>query len=535
MRHVYRLILLSLLLAGLLAVLPTASAQTIWTIPLMAGQFTEIGYVEFTLDGSNLTATYQVNATGWCLQTTHLYIGSTPPEQSAPGQFPYIHEGLGCVASDSYAVIIDGFTIYAAAHANAHYSEQLADPLSVPEGTVDFFLTNPGPVSYFQTTTAGIINGTFDGWCVDTDRHIISGATYTADPVSSYDPNLPAGLVEYPHNFDLVNYIMNQNYVGQGYTYSEVQRAIWTLIDDYTSTAGLGPWTQENVDAILQDALTNGEGFVPGCGQVMAVILNPLISGVQITVIPQPVPCLEPEEKDETAWAIGSGMIAFDTGWGGYFLLQSQPEEDLTVWGPEIEVPIDDQQDDPPPLPEEDETSTDEGTVEEPSDDPGETPDETEPAEPPVVEEPPVDETPTDPSDETSTDEQPDSETPAEDQEWTLDEDTDGTAADENPNGRPDRPASNNQDGDTEERPNRPERVTTPNQRAICGAVAMDTVTLYAEPNTASTILSYIPARAALFAYEQQGDWLKVNFVTQTDTVTGWISLSGSKLRGNCR
>ena len=154
--------------------------------------------------------------------------------------------------------------------------------------------------SYFPTVTlggAGVLNGTYDGWCVDVDHTISQNTSYTTAVYSSYEA-LPAGIVEKPYNFDLVNWIMNQDFVYKNaggtlgnYTYGDIQRAIWTLIDDNLSTSGLGTYSQARVNQIVSLAVANGEGYVPKCNGVVAIILQPTggtvqVIGVQGVLIP---------------------------------------------------------------------------------------------------------------------------------------------------------------------------------------------------------------------------------------------------------
>jgi len=100
--------------------------------------------------------------------------------------------------------------------------------------------------------------------------------------------------------------------------------AIWTLIEDQVSTAGLGPWNQCRVNEIVNDAMVNGYGFVPECGDYVAVILAP-INGNQVIVAQiifgevEVSPCLVGYGGEETAWGDGT-EFADDRGWATYIV-----------------------------------------------------------------------------------------------------------------------------------------------------------------------------------------------------------------------
>lgn len=176
-----------------------------------------------------------------------------------------------------------------------------------------------GDPAYFEVVTItgnGALNGTYEGWCVDTDKTINQNTNYTANVFSSYEA-LPAGLVEFPQNFDLVNWIINQDFVYQpskdllppdsgnngygeslgNYTYGDVQRAIWELIEDTPSTAGLNSWSQNRVNEIKAMAAQH-EGFTPTCGDFVAVVLQPVggqqpITIAQVTFASLGIPCAD--------------------------------------------------------------------------------------------------------------------------------------------------------------------------------------------------------------------------------------------------
>jgi hypothetical protein len=151
--------------------------------------------------------------------------------------------------------------------------------------TVTINSANPGPDSYWLTTVTndGALNGVYEAWCVDIDRQMTPGTNYTAAVYSSYEA-YPSGLIEKAYDMDLVNWIINQDFVGKSaaplagtYTYGDVQRAIWEIIEDnptYT-TAGLGTWNQARVDQLEALARANGQNFVPTCGDFVAVLLVP--------------------------------------------------------------------------------------------------------------------------------------------------------------------------------------------------------------------------------------------------------------------
>ena len=167
---------------------------------------------------------------------------------------------------------------------------------------------NPGPESYWLSTVKndGALNGVYEAWCVDIDRTMTPGTDYTATVYSSYEA-FPTSLIEQYYNMDLVNWLINQNFVGQSaaplagsYTFGDIQRAIWELIEDNptATTSGLGAWNQARVDQVEALARANGEGFVPTCGDFIAVLLVPTggqqpIAIAQVTFASLGIDCAE--------------------------------------------------------------------------------------------------------------------------------------------------------------------------------------------------------------------------------------------------
>ena len=91
-------------------------------INLIAGQYTIAGSIIVSNDDKNLFITYET-VDNWLINETHLYVSSTIPTNSAPGKFPYKHEELGGVTTDTYEIPLENLgvatcdKIYIAAHA----------------------------------------------------------------------------------------------------------------------------------------------------------------------------------------------------------------------------------------------------------------------------------------------------------------------------------------------------------------------------------------------------------------------------------
>lgn len=136
--------------------------------------------------------------------------------------------------------------------------------------------------SYFSIDIqdSGLLKGTYPGWCIDWNRPIEDG-TYNIKFYSSYNENLPSGLVAKPEHLDEVNWLINQNFVGKNagnglgtYTSGDVQLAIWTLIDDEFNADTVGPYSQARVDKIVSLSKQNGSDFYPTCRQEIVILID---------------------------------------------------------------------------------------------------------------------------------------------------------------------------------------------------------------------------------------------------------------------
>jgi hypothetical protein len=128
-------------------------------------------------------------------------------------------------------------------------------------GTLDIELSDVGPG--FDVT-----NGTYPGWCVENNGE----EDYNGPGVTLLDStdtmNLACGTKDYPsYPWGSINYLLNHQ---QG-SIKEVQVAMWLLIGPWNGA--FGPAVDPNkVDDMVSAAQANSS-FVPGEGQVVAVIL----------------------------------------------------------------------------------------------------------------------------------------------------------------------------------------------------------------------------------------------------------------------
>lgn len=122
-----------------------------------------------------------------------------------------------------------------------------------------------------------------DFYCVDL-AHTIGGGWYCARMYSSYSNALPAEIIN-PENFDEANYVLNTFSIGDDLgndtlvSGGDIQRTLWSLVYGTLPGPGAyssGPSNNQNVDAMLAAAFSNGSGFEPSCEGSVAVVVYPV-------------------------------------------------------------------------------------------------------------------------------------------------------------------------------------------------------------------------------------------------------------------
>jgi hypothetical protein len=240
----------------------------------------------------------------WYLYTIPIVDTIGPPIHNWTGNFLFlavhgIAQQWGCDPEFLAAVLPDEAILVVT---------RAADETDAPEPDLAYF----SEVLISSLPSPTVLDGSYLGWCVDIDSEISGGYLYVSGVFSSYG-SIPPGLLDNPENLPLVNYILNQDIVGQSsscdgvYTYGDVQQAIWYFLEggrsgDPEYAYSLGPWSQCRVNEIVADATNNGEDFVPGCGECVGVIIIPEASAPE-DVRQAVLVMLCGPGGDETVWA----------------------------------------------------------------------------------------------------------------------------------------------------------------------------------------------------------------------------------------
>jgi len=283
--------------------------QNPYQAKLLAGQAIGAGNVLVWNDAQNLYVSYRT-ADCWALGETHVAVAAslegipqTSKGNPKVGQFQYAGVHQPNVAEYTYAIPLGDYSgaaqLFIAAHAEVkktcgpgkaageetawaqgngfpgknwamYFAYGVRKDLKLPPEPVSME-AYWGNDSYFDTTLWNIgegynvANGVYAGWCADQAHYINIVTEYQATLYSSYDPNMPEYAKD--EDWDMVNYILNHKKPGAAA--QEVQDAIWFFVGG-SSTGPLDP----NAQAMVDEALQNGEGFEPAPGGWVAVIVD---------------------------------------------------------------------------------------------------------------------------------------------------------------------------------------------------------------------------------------------------------------------
>lgn len=312
------------ILAIVLPVTAVAStADNPYVTNLVSGRkLADIGDVKVWNDAGFLYVEYKITEPDWYLFGTHVEVKTNwtaigqAQGNAVPGRFTY-KQDHEFADSALYKIPITwpvGTQLQISTHAETgNMGGSTADVCASLPAAAQIQQLYPGTLGAdVDVLVSGgtSLDGLYPGWCANPDMNIYTGWTYLADVYCSLG-SVPAGLVIHPENFDLVNWLINQDYVGQGASTWTVQTAIWNLLCSYPVSG--------QAATIVAAAQANGEGFSPGCDQLVAILLAPKDPYTnelrQPLLIPKPVPCTEINE--ETAWGNGLGFPGSD--WSMYF------------------------------------------------------------------------------------------------------------------------------------------------------------------------------------------------------------------------
>lgn len=349
-----------------------ANGEGTTVVDLLAGKTTDVGEVQVSNEGGYLYVKYVIDEDGWAITETHLHVATSvkcfPVAGRAgnpvPGKFDHKTDHDPAVTEYEYKIKLPkGDKLYIAAHAVVVEIVECEDcdcddcfvdldgfEDSLPEtATVSLLYPSSDSPAYFPEVSVSddtFLNGDHEGWCIDIGRTINQKTDYSSNVYSSYE-TIPTGLVDSPDNLFRVNWLLNQDFVGEEseeydgeyFTYKEVQMAIWNLID-YDDAQDIYDDDQmakdfsvlgfdRDLTAELVELAEDIEDYEPGCGERIGVIFAPVDSNgnaKQTVLIMVDLPCYCYGD-DETAWGEGERFTK-KGNWGMYFTYEVSDDSD---------------------------------------------------------------------------------------------------------------------------------------------------------------------------------------------------------------
>jgi hypothetical protein len=148
--------------------------------------------------------------------------------------------------------------------------EAAAPPkIEVPKGIFTMNLKHPGVDSRFEMSFVDIPPGSeivnnepYPGWCAQRSKYIRKNATHEVRLYAIDDPDLPPAAQGI--NWHEINYTLNHK---EGNP-SDVQNAVWYLTDGKKDHS-------KETESMVKNAEEHGRDYVPGSGEITAVICDP--------------------------------------------------------------------------------------------------------------------------------------------------------------------------------------------------------------------------------------------------------------------
>ena len=146
----------------------------------------------------------------------------------------------------------------------------------LPKGYVNVELKYPGSKSYYDVILSevpggyAVSDGTYFGWCCDSKMIIEGHMPFKMTLISSLNETLPVHLNQ--SDWHRINYILNHKHPAA--TWEDIQTAIWFFTDDSPDYKFGDPSTRAYARAMIDDAKANGGDFIPGPGQILAIICD---------------------------------------------------------------------------------------------------------------------------------------------------------------------------------------------------------------------------------------------------------------------
>ena len=140
----------------------------------------------------------------------------------------------------------------------------------------------PGSLgSYFDSELSNVPlgyeigNGLYSAWCGTDSVSVNINHSYEMDIYSSLLPSVLPAYTRDASRWNEINWLFNNLNGYQGYQWSDVQGAVWKILNDWDGTTHFNvPESGSMVNSMVSDAKLH-DSFIPTCGEKAAVILVP--------------------------------------------------------------------------------------------------------------------------------------------------------------------------------------------------------------------------------------------------------------------